>query len=165
MLDVRGDDRGHFVTLFDRDEIRAIDPTFEVHRVNRSMTRKRGAIRGLHYQRPPMAEAKIVQCLVGAVFDVSVDIRPGSATYLQWVGLELSAENQELVLVPKGFAHGFQSLSEDCLVEYFTTGRYSPPHEGGLRWDDPGLGIEWRLPCSQTSPRDAAWPLLERTRS
>ena len=109
-----------------------------------------------------MAEAKLVQCLRGSIFDVCVDIRPDSPTHLQWVGAVLDAENQELMLVPKGCAHGFQTLEEDCLVEYFVTGVYSPPHEDGMRWDDPTLGIEWPLPCSMTSERDRAWPLIAR---
>jgi dTDP-4-dehydrorhamnose 3,5-epimerase len=156
------DARGYFVSPFDLATVRGVDPSFTILRVNRSHTQRKGAIRGLHFQRPPMAEDKLVQCLRGAIFDVCVDIRPDSPTYLQWVGFELSAENQELSLVPRGCAHGFQTLSEDCLVEYFVGGVYSPPHEGGMRWDDPSLGIAWPLPCSLTSERDAAWPLLAR---
>ncbi len=153
------DARGHFVGVFELGSVRGVDPSFTVQRVNRSYTGSKGAIRGLHFQQPPMAEGKLVQCLRGAVFDVCVDIRPGSPTYLQWVGFELSAENQELSLVPKGCAHGFQTLSEDCLVEYFVDGLYSPQHQSGLRWDDPALDITWPLPCTLTSERDASWPL------
>ena|SRR5262245_13253051 len=156
-----GDARGAFTSVMELDRMREVDPSFTVARVNRSLTRRRGAIRGLHFQREPMAEGKLIQCLSGAIFDVCVDYRPDSASYLQWVGAELSAENQQLMLIPKGCAHGFQALREDTWVEYFVTGQYSPPHEGGLRWDDPALAIEWPLPCSQTSPRDAVWPLLE----
>ena len=156
------DARGHFVGVFDLDAVRRVDPSFAVQRVNRSRTQAKGAIRGLHFQRPPRAEAKLVQCLSGAIFDVCVDLRRDSRTYLQWTGFELSAENQELSLIPKGCAHGFQTLSEDCLVEYFTDGAYAPEHEGGLRWNDPALGIEWPLPCSMTSQKDAGWPLQAR---
>jgi dTDP-4-dehydrorhamnose 3,5-epimerase len=155
-----GDARGHFAAVLDVDAVRAVDPEFDVVRVNRSLTRLRGAIRGLHYQREPMAEAKLVQCVRGSIFDVCVDLRPGSPTRLQWVAMELSAENQQLMLVPKGCAHGFQTLEADSLVEYFVNGRYSPPHEGGMRWDDPALGIAWPLPCSMTSERDQAWPRI-----
>src|SRR5262249_31165826 len=105
---------------------------------------------------------KVVQCLRGAVFDVCVDVRAGSPTHLRWVGAELSAENQELLLIPKGCAHGFQALQDDCLFEYLLSERYSPPHEGGIRWDDPAVGIAWPLPCTLTSKRDAEWPFLER---
>jgi dTDP-4-dehydrorhamnose 3,5-epimerase len=159
-LDMLRDSRGYFTNVFDLETLRNADPSFTVHRGCRSLTVARGAIRGLHYQRPPKADAKLVQCLDGAVFDVCVDVRPESPTYLQWVGTELSRENQELVVVPKGCAHGFQTLRENSVVEYFVTEVYSPPDEAGLRWDDPALGIRWPLPCSMTSPRDAAWPLL-----
>lgn len=159
-LERLADARGHFTNVFDLETFRGIDPTFSVARVNRSLTRARGAIRGLHFQRAPMAEDKLVQCLQGAIFDVCVDIRPDSPTYRRWVGDELSAENQELMLIPKGCAHGFQTLRENCLVEYFATAPYSPRHEGGLRWDDPSLGIAWPLPCTLLSEKDAAWELL-----
>jgi dTDP-4-dehydrorhamnose 3,5-epimerase len=154
------DPRGHFVGVFDLAAMRDVTPSFTVQRVNRSHTRTKGAIRGLHYQQPPMAEAKLVQCLRGAIFDVCVDLRPESPTYLQWAGFELSAENQELSLIPKGCAHGFQTLGPDCLVEYFSDGAYAPEHEGGLRWNDPAVGIDWPLPCAMTSQKDATWPLI-----
>jgi dTDP-4-dehydrorhamnose 3,5-epimerase len=156
------DDRGSFTNLIDLDAIRRILPDLEVVRLVRSQTRLKGTIRGLHFQNPPMAEDKVVQCLRGAVFDVCVDIRKGSPTHGQWVASELTEENQELLLIPKGCAHGFQTLRDDCLVEYLLSERYSPPHEGGVRWDDPAIGIAWPLPCTMTSKRDAQWPLLER---
>ncbi len=159
-LDLRGDARGYFVRVFDLETLRGIDPSFSVVQVNRSLTGARGAIRGLHFQRAPKAEDKLIQCLRGTIFDVAVDIRPDSPTYRRWVAAELSAENKELLLVPKGCAHGFQTLSEDCLVEYFVTEFYSPQHEGGMHWNDPALGIQWPLPCTMTSEKDAAWPLI-----
>jgi dTDP-4-dehydrorhamnose 3,5-epimerase len=164
-LDTFIDERGSFTRVMEIDPIRALLPGFSVHRVNRSLTRIAGAIRGLHYQREPMAESKVVQCLRGAVYDVCVDLRPGSPTRMQWVGVELSAENQKIMLVPQGCAHGFQALAENAVVEYFVDGSYSPPHESGLRWDDRALAIAWPLACTQTSPRDAAWPLLEHPRA
>jgi dTDP-4-dehydrorhamnose 3,5-epimerase len=157
------DSRGSFVPVFDLDVLRTVDPSFRIARGNRSHTSLAGAIRGLHFQREPEAEDKLVQCLRGAIFDVCVDLRPGSPTYSKWVSAELTAENQQLMLIPKGCAHGFQTLVPDCLVEYFLSGRYSPEHEGGLRWDDPALAIAWPLPCSQTSERDQAWPPLGET--
>src|SRR5207253_2385448 len=131
-----GDARGHFTRVIDVEPLREVDPLFRIARVNRSLTRAKGAIRGLHFQRPPKAEDKVVQCLAGSIFDVCVDIRPESPTYRQWIGCELSSRNEELVLVPKGCAHGFQTLTEDCLVEYFASETYSPADEGGMRWDD-----------------------------
>jgi dTDP-4-dehydrorhamnose 3,5-epimerase len=161
-IELLEDARGHFTNVFDLATVRRADASFAVERGCRSLTRIAGAIRGLHYQREPKADAKLVQCLQGAVFDVCVDVRLGSPTYLQWVGTELSAENRELILIPKGCAHGFQALVENCLVEYFVSEVYSPADEAGFRWDDPALGIRWPLPCSMTSPRDAAWPMLVR---
>jgi len=154
------DERGYFLRVFELPQIQQVDPAFVVYRGNRSFTRQQGAIRGLHFQRAPHAEGKLVQCLRGAIFDVTVDIRPESPTYRHWVGFELSAANQEMLLIPKGCAHGFQTLTEDCLVEYFVTEAYAPDHEGGLRWNDPALGIVWPQACTQTSEKDAAWPLM-----
>lgn len=156
------DARGHFLSVFDPASTPEIGDSFKVRRVNRSFTATRGAIRGLHFQRPPHAEGKLVQCLQGAIFDVALDLRPESPSYRQWVGVELSSSNLELFLVPAGCAHGFQTLTADCLVEYFVSADYSPAHEDGLRWNDPALGIAWPLPCTQTSDKDAAWPLLAR---
>ena len=156
------DARGHFTRVLDLVPLREVNQDFKIARVNRSLTQRLGAIRGLHYQRPPKAEDKIVQCLEGRVFDVCVDLREGSQTRHQWVGFELSPENEELLWIPKGCAHGFQTLTEGCLVEYFCTEIYSPADEFGARWNDPALGIEWPLPCSQTSEKDAAWPMLAR---
>lgn len=156
------DRRGFFTSVFDLGVMRGAIPEFEVVRMNRSLTRHRGTIRGLHFQHPPHAENKLVQCIQGTIFDVCLDLRPSSATYLQWAGVELSAHNEQLLLIPEGCAHGFQTLAEDCVVEYLVTAPYSPPHEGGLRWNDPALDIAWPLPCTMTSERDAAWPLLPR---
>ena len=152
------DVRGHFLSVFDPASTPEIGDSFKVRRVNRSFTATRGAIRGLHFQRPPHAEGKLVQCLQGAIFDVAIDLRPESPSYRAWVGSELNPLNRELLLIPAGCGHGFQTLSPDCLVEYFVTGDYAPAHEGGLRWDDPALGIAWPLQCTQTSEKDAAWP-------
>lgn len=156
------DARGYFLPVFDLARVRAVHPQFSVLRVNRSLTHEPGAIRGLHLQRPPRAEDKLVQCVTGAIFDVAVDARPESPTYRQWVGFEISAANREMLLIPRGCAHGFQTLTGDCLIEYFVSEVYSPADEGGLRWNDPALGIRWPLPCTQTSEKDAAWPLIER---
>jgi dTDP-4-dehydrorhamnose 3,5-epimerase len=154
------DARGYFQPVFELRELHQVDPSFAVARVNRSFTRPKGAIRGLHFQRSPKAEDKLVQCLRGTIFDVAVDLRPDSPTYLGWVGFELSAENQDMMLVPRGCAHGFQTLTDDCLIEYFLTNDYAPERAGGVRWDDRAFGIAWPLPCTMTSEKDSAWPLL-----
>ena len=159
-LETLSDARGYFARVFDREILRSAGADFQVAQVNRSLTRPRGTIRGMHFQRPPRAQAKLVQCIRGAIFDVCVDLRPESPTHLRWVGSELSGENQEIMLVPRGCAHGFQALTDDCIIEYFLDEVYSPQHEGGLRWNDPALAIEWPLPCTLTSERDALWPLL-----
>ena len=156
------DERGHFTTIFEMDSMQSIDPGFRIERINRSWTHRSGAIRGVHFQNAPMAEDKLVQCLRGRIFDVCVDLRTESSTYRQWVAVELSVENQELLLVPKGCGHAFQTLTEDCVVEYFVNGKYSREHERGVLWNDPAIGIDWPLPCTLTSKRDAEWPRLER---
>ena len=159
-LQPRGDARGMFARVFDLAKLREVDPAFGIVQINRSLTRARGTIRGLHFQRAPRAEDKLVQCLQGAIFDVAVDLRPDSPTYRRWVGQELSAENMEMFLVPKGCAHGFQTLTADCVVEYFVSEYYTPESEGGVRWSDPAIGVRWPLADPFTSDKDAAWPLL-----
>ena len=159
-LELFEDDRGYFTRVFDLAELRRVDPSFQVAHMNRSFTRARGAIRGVHFQRPPRAEDKLVQCLAGRIFDVCVDNRPDSRTYRRWVGFELSPENMELLWIPNGCGHAFQTLTGDCLVEYLVSQAYAPELEGGIRWDDPAIGIAWPLPCTQTSEKDARWPLL-----
>ena len=131
-----------------------------VVQVNHSLTRVAGAVRGLHFQRPPRAEAKLVRCLKGCVLDVAVDLRAGSPTYLNWHAVELSALNRLALFVPRGFAHGFQTLTADCELLYLHDEFYSPEHEGGLRHDDPALAIAWPLPVADLSARDAAHPLV-----
>lgn len=128
--------------------------------INHSLTRTRGAVRGLHFQRPPRAEAKIIRCLKGRVFDVAVDLRAGSPTYLKWHAVELSAENRLAYALPRGFAHGFQALEADCELLYLHDEYYSPELEGGLRHDDPALSIPWPLPVADLSARDQAHPPL-----
>jgi len=161
-LEPRRDTRGYFARVFDMTRMREVDPKFQIVQINRSLTQAPGTVRGLHYQRAPKAEDKLVQCLQGKIFDVAVDLRRDSPTYRQWVGRELSAENKELFLVPKGCAHGFQTLTDDCLVEYFVSEYYAPETEGGVRWNDPAIGVDWPLADPFTSEKDAAWPLLER---
>jgi dTDP-4-dehydrorhamnose 3,5-epimerase len=120
----------------------------------------RGVVRGLHYQRPPMAQGKLVMVPSGRIFDVAVDIRKGSPTYGEWVGAELSADNGHLLYVPAGFAHGFQVLSEHAKVIYMVTEEYSSEHDTGILWRDPEIGVEWPLPDPVLSMRDEQLPVL-----
>ena len=129
---------------------------------NHSLSGKRGILRGLHFQRPPAMQDKLVRVAHGAVFDVAVDIRRGSPTYGRWVGAELSAENWRQLLVPMGFAHGFVTLTETTEVLYKVTDYYAPELEGGLMWNDPGIGVDWPISASEviTSKRDSEWAPL-----
>ncbi|HWW63361.1 MAG TPA: dTDP-4-dehydrorhamnose 3,5-epimerase [Sphingomonadaceae bacterium] len=137
-----------------------IDETFIQD--NHSLSRPVGTIRGLHFQAPPHAQAKLIRCIRGAIWDVAVDIRHGSPTYGQWQAAELSAENGHQLYIPAGFAHGFVTLQPDSEVAYKASALYAPENEGGLRWDDPALGINWPLPSSGAivSDKDAVLPRL-----
>lgn len=134
---------------------------------NQARSATRGVLRGLHFQAPPHAQDKLVRCVRGAIFDVAVDIRKGSPTFGQWVGAELSADNGVQLLAPKGFAHGYCTLTDDCEVLYKVTEYYAPEAEGTLRWDDPALAIDWILPSGEitTNARDAAAPTLAQFHS
>lgn len=153
------DHRGAFSRVFCARELAPLGLA-PIVQINHSLTRAKGAVRGLHFQRPPRAEAKIIRCLRGRVFDVAVDLRKGSPTYLQWHAVELSAENRLAYALPRGFAHGFQALEADCELLYLHDEYYSPEHEGGLRHDDPALSIPWPLPVADLSARDQGHPPL-----
>ncbi|MGD9973836.1 MAG: dTDP-4-dehydrorhamnose 3,5-epimerase [Desulfatirhabdiaceae bacterium] len=155
------DDRGLFARTFCQKEFASIGFDRQIVQINHSITRQKGTIRGLHFQVPPACETKIIRCVQGAVFDVMVDIRNGSSTFLQWYGVELSKDNMRMVLIPKGFAHGFQTLTDDVALIYHHSDFYSPPHERGLRYDDHTLAIHWPLSVSDLSGRDKNHPLLE----
>jgi dTDP-4-dehydrorhamnose 3,5-epimerase len=153
------DERGAFARLFCARDMAAFGLPGAIAQINHSLTRAAGTVRGLHFQRPPAAEAKIVRCLRGRVFDVAVDLRAGSPTFLHWHGVELSAENMRALCIPRGFAHGFQTLEPDCELLYLHNEFYTPEAEGGLRCDDPTVGVAWPLPVTGLSARDAALPL------
>ncbi len=155
-----GDDRGFFARWYCRSELEAqgLEPVDA--QGNLSHNPKAGTLRGLHLQRPPAAEIKLMRCTRGAIFDVIVDCRPGSPTRWRWIGVELSAENRRALYIPKGFAHGYQTLVDDVDVLYLVSEPYAPGHEDGLRHDDPELAIEWPLEAQALSPKDTAWPLL-----
>lgn len=159
-LDPRGDDRGFFARLFCTEEFRAHGLVPEVVQMNTSFSREAGTVRGLHFQRAPAAESKVVRCLKGAIRDVIVDLRAGSPQFGQWEAVVLTAENRDMIYVPPGFAHGFQTLLPDTELLYLHGAAYSPDHEGGLAHDDTDLAIDWALPVINLSPRDVALPRL-----
>ena len=154
------DNRGYFERAFCRDEFRNFSDV-STAQINRSFTNKAGVIRGMHFQTAPYAEQKIVTCLAGKIFDVVIDFREDSLTYLQWQGFELSAERPFSLVIPAGFAHGFQTLSQECLVEYFVNVPFTPSAERGVNAMDPTLAIEWPLPCTGISDKDQSIPFLQ----
>ena len=156
-----GDERGWLERLFCADELREAGWLWPVAQLNRTLTVKKGTVRGMHFQLPPHEEAKLVTCLAGEVFDVAVDMRPGSPTYLRWHGERLSNENATSLLIPPGFAHGFQTLTDNVEMFYVHSAPFSPGAEGGVRADDPALGIDWPLEIGERSERDLNHPLLD----
>ena len=159
-LEAFRDERGLFVRTFCQKELATIGFHKQIVQINHSVTRKKGAIRGVHYQRPPACEIKIIRCIQGTVFDVMVDIRSGSPTFMRWYGLELSKANMRMVYIPEGFAHGFQTLTDNAELIYHHSAFYSPANENILRYDDPVLAINWPLPVSVTSLKDQNCPLI-----
>jgi dTDP-4-dehydrorhamnose 3,5-epimerase len=157
--DVHPDERGSFEVAWHREELADRSLDADVAQVSIASNRRRGTIRGLHFQAAPFQEAKIVRVIRGLAWDVAVDLRPDSPTYRQWCGLELSAETRRMVYIPRGFAHGYQTLADDTDVLYFVSAAYSPEHQRGIRWDDPGLAIAWPIrPPTVLSERDTALP-------
>jgi dTDP-4-dehydrorhamnose 3,5-epimerase len=154
------DDRGCFARTFCSQEFaaRGLETSFVQHSL--SYSKERGTLRGLHFQKPPHGEAKLVRCVRGSIFDVIVDIRPHSSTYRQWEGFKLTGGNQRQLYIPAGFAHGFQTLSDDVEVHYLISAFYEPTAASGFCYDDPAFAISWPLPVSVISDKDKAWPLL-----
>lgn len=159
-LELRKDNRGSFTRNFCKKEFAEIGININIVQINRSLTKEKGTIRGLHYQRYPKSEDKIVQCLKGSIFDVAVDLRKNSPTYGKWVGETLSEDNNKMLLIPKGFAHGFQALDNNVVVQYFVSQYYSPDYEKGLRWNDPRLNIQWPIKDIELSDKDKQWPFM-----
>lgn len=159
-----GDSRGWFSETWNAAHMAKVGFDLAFVQDNHSFSATPGTLRGLHYQRPPRAQDKLVRCTRGAIFDVAVDIRKGSPHYGKWVGVKLSAADGRQLLVPKGFLHGFLTLTPDCEVQYKCTDLYAPECDGGIRWDDPAIGIEWPLPpgtaAPQLSAKDAVAPSL-----
>jgi dTDP-4-dehydrorhamnose 3,5-epimerase len=156
-----GDSRGFLSRIFCADELKAAGWERPIAQINHTFTARRGTVRGMHFQRPPEAEMKLVTCLKGEVWDVAVDLRTGSPTFLQWHAERLSAENGRALLLPEGFAHGFQALTDDVELLYCHSAAYVPAAEGGLNPRDARLAIEWPLPISEMSNRDTRHPVLD----
>ena len=154
------DSRGELSRIFCAQELPTAGWTLPIAQINHTRTAQLGTVRGLHYQKPPHAEAKLVSCIRGEVWDVAVDLRYGSATFLQWHAQRLSADNACALLIPQGFAHGFQALSDDAELLYCHSAAYAPEFEAGMNFLDPRLAIAWPLPVAELSPRDAAHALL-----
>ena len=161
-LEPHADERGFFARSFCVDEFAARGLRTDVLQCNVSFNRRRGTLRGMHFQVAPRAEAKLVRCTRGALLDVVVDLRPASPTYCRWVGVELGGEAapHRALYVPEGFAHGFQTLEDDTEVFYQMFERFSAEHARGVRWDDPAFGIRWPLPDPILSDKDRSYPLL-----
>lgn len=160
-LEKRSDSRGFFARTFCANEFEAhgLKPT--VAQCNLSFNHKKGTLRGMHYQIAPATETKLVRCTQGGIYDVIIDMRPESPTYLSYIGVELTAENHRALYVPEMFAHGYQCLTDGAEVAYQVGEFYTPGYERGLRYNDPVFGIEWPLPVSEISEKDAAWALFE----
>ena len=160
-LEKRGDDRGFFARFFCEKEFGAAGLETRFVQFNNSLTVNRGALRGLHYQLPPAAEVKVVRVIKGALWDVIVDLRAGSPTYRKWFGAELDEENRMMMYVPRGFGHGFVTLTDNVEALYLDSAFYSPEAERGLRWNDPAIGINWPAEPQEMSDKDRKWPDLD----
>jgi dTDP-4-dehydrorhamnose 3,5-epimerase len=160
-LERREDDRGFFARAFCQHEFAERGLNTRIAQANVAFNRDRGTLRGMHFQFPPAAETKLVRCTRGAIVDVIVDLRPESATYLEHIAVELTEENGRALYVPERFAHGYQVLADETETSYQVGEFYTPELEGGLRYDDPRLGLEWPLPIKEMSEKDRGWLLLE----
>lgn len=152
------DERGTFIRAYS-EQFSDQPLNFHLEQVNVSTTRMVGSIRGMHMQYS-LTRKKIVRCLSGSIFDVAIDMRPHSPTYLKYVSQELSASNNSAIVIPEGFAHGFQTLENNSIVHYTTSQKYSQEHERGIRYNDPAIDIHWPMEVTQVSKKDRDWPLL-----
>jgi dTDP-4-dehydrorhamnose 3,5-epimerase len=157
--DVFEDDRGSFTRAWRPDEFRARGLETHIEQCMMAYNRRRGTVRGMHFQAPPFDEVKLVRATRGVVYDVILDLRPESPTFKKWIAVELSADNHRIVYIPKGLAHGYQTLSDDAELMYFVSADYSPAHQRGVRYSDPAFGITWPLGApSAINERDATYP-------
>lgn len=158
--EAKTDERGYFARTFCQEEFAGSEIDFNIVQINHSFTNKKGTIRGMHFQKEPNAEDKMVQCIRGAIYDVAMDLRADSPTYGKWLAEELNEENRKMFFIPKGFAHGFQTLTNNCEVQYLMSEFYSPESSSGVRFDDPLFDIKWPLPPTLISEKDKNWPLI-----
>jgi len=158
---VFGDHRGYFMETYNEAKFHELGITNVFVQDNQSFTAQKGTLRGLHFQNDPMAQAKLVRCGRGAVLDVAVDIRKGSPNYMKWVAVELSAENKRMLFIPRGFAHGFVTLTDDVEFIYKVDNLYSKENDRGIRFDDPAIGVEWGVENPILSQKDTSSPLLK----
>jgi dTDP-4-dehydrorhamnose 3,5-epimerase len=161
-LEPMEDERGHFARSFCREEFAPRGLKTNVAQCNVSFNRKKGTLRGMHFQSEPKAEAKLVRCTRGVIYDVILDLRPHSPTYCKWTTTELTECNMRMIYVPEGFAHGFQTLVDDTEVFYQMFECYSPGHANGVRWDDPAFGIAWPIENPILSDKDRSYPLFDK---
>jgi len=164
-LERREDERGFFARAFCQNEFKSHGLNPVVAQANIASTRKKGTLRGLHFQYPPAAETKLVRCTRGAILDIIVDLRPESTTYLQHVSVELNEDNQRALYVPERFAHSYLTLRDDTDTSYHVGEFYTPEAEGGLLYNDPRLGLKWPIPITTISEKDQNFPLLEQIES
>ena len=158
-LEPMRDERGFFARTFCVNEFLAHGLVTEFPQHSISNSKSKATLRGMHFQSEPHGEVKLVRCLAGSIFDVIIDLRPNSPTFRQWRGFELSAENGAQLYIPRGFAHGFQTLSDDVVVNYLISEFYQPSAATGVRYDDPAFAISWPLAVSTISDKDLTWPL------
>ncbi len=157
------DERGYFTRIFCQNDFKKAGIDFIIKQVSQSFNAKKGTVRGMHFQKEPFREQKIVQCLRGAIYDVVVDVRENSPTYRKWIAQRLTEENKKLIYIPAGCAHGFQTLSDGSEVQYIMSEFYSPENYTGLRWDDPLLNIQWpEVEMRIMSEQDKNWPLIHK---
>jgi len=161
--DVFGDCRGFFMESWSKRKLEELGLFYDFVQDNHSLSTVKGTLRGIHFQRGDKAQAKLVRCTRGAVLDVAVDLRPSSPTYKQWVSVELSAENKKQLMIPRGFGHGFVTLADDVEFLYKADNYYAPEADGGIRWNDPELGVEWGVESPVLSPKDRVSPFLKDT--
>ena len=158
---VFGDARGWFMETWSKAKFEAAGLHYEFLQDNQSFSAQKGTLRGLHYQLNPMAQAKLVRCTRGRLLDVAVDIRQNSPQFAKWVAVELSADNKRQLMIPRGFAHGFITLTDDVEIQYKADNFYAPQFEGNIRWDDPQIGIDWQIQPTILADKDAKAPTLK----
>jgi dTDP-4-dehydrorhamnose 3,5-epimerase len=160
--EIIADERGFFARSWTPDEFAQQGLNPHLAQCNISFNKQKGTVRGMHFQTKPHEEAKLVRCTQGAIYDVAIDLRPDSQTRYRWVAVELTSANHRMFYIPEGFAHGYQTLAEGAEIFYQISELYHPECAGGLRWNDPALGIDWPLPVTVIAERDATYPLLSR---